>query len=127
MFALLRKIGIIKNMEGQSRPTKTKKDLLMSSYTDSMVAALRASAPFNLAKAKAFAEANPSVNYRSVIAKVKSLGLEYEKAAPVARKAKTDEPTKAATLGAIRKALALPDREGDLTKAELVSVLESLG
>ena len=127
MFELLRKIGIIKNMEGQFRPTKTKKDLLMSSYTDSMVAALRASAPFNLAKAKAFAEANPSVNYRSVIAKVKSLGLEYEKAAPVARKAKTDEPTKAATLGAIRSALALPDREGDLTKAELISVLENLG
>ena len=127
MFELLRKIGIIKNMEGQYRPTKTEKDLLMSNYTESMVAAMRATAPFNLAKAKAFAEANPSVNYRSVIAKVKSLGLEYEKAAPVARKAKSDEPTKAATLGAIRSALALPDREGDLTKAELISVLENLG
>ena len=127
MLALLRKIGIIKNMEGQSRPTKTKKDLLMSNYTDSMVAALRAQAPFNLAKAKAFAEANPTVNYRSVIAKVKSLGLAYEKAAPVAKKAKSDEPTKAATLAAIRSALALPDREGDLTKAELVAILENLG
>ena len=127
MFALLRKIGIIKNMEGQSRPTKTEKDLLMSAYTSNMVAELTKNAPLNLGKAKAFAEKYPTVTYRSVIAKAKSLGLAYEKAAPVARKAKTDEPTKAETLGAIRKALALPDREGDLTKAELTSVLENLG
>lgn len=99
----------------------------MSNYTDSMVAELRAQAPFNLAKAKAFAEANPAVNYRSVIAKVKSLGLAYEKAAPVAKKAKSDEPTKAAVLAGIRSALALPDREGDLTKAELVAILAQLG
>ena len=99
----------------------------MSNYTDSMVAALRAQAPFNLAKAKAFAEQHGSISYRSVIAKVKSLGLEYEKAAPVAKKAKSDEPTKAATLAAIRSALALPERDGDLTKAELVAILENLG
>jgi len=127
MLALLKKIGIIKNMEGNPADQNLKGTLLMSNYTDSMVAALRATAPFNLAKAKAFAEANPTVNYRSVIAKVKSLGLEYEKAAPVAKKAKSDEPTKAATLGAIRLALALPERDGDLTKSELVAILENLG
>lgn len=99
----------------------------MSAYTTNMVAELTKNAPLNLGKAKAFAEKYPAVTYRSVIAKAKSLGLEYEKAAPVARKAKADEPTKAETLGAIRKALALPEREGDLTKSELVSVLESLG
>lgn len=99
----------------------------MSAYTSNMVAELTQNAPLNLGKAKAFAEKYPAVSYRSVIAKAKSLGLAYEKAAPVARKAKTDEPTKAATLGAIRKALALPDREGDLTKAELSAVLANLG
>ena len=114
-------------MEGQSRPTKTKKDLLMSAYTSNMVAELTKNAPLNLGKAKAFAEKYPTVTYRSVIAKAKSLGLAYEKAAPVAKKAKSDEPTKAATLAAIRSALALPDREGDLTKAELTAILENLG
>jgi hypothetical protein len=128
MFALLAKIGIIKNMGRETgfRP-ENQKEKIMSAYTSNMVAELTKNAPLNLGKAKAFAEKYPAVTYRSVIAKAKSLGLEYEKAAPVARKAKSDEPTKAATLGAIRKALALPEREGDLTKAELVSVLESLG
>lgn len=99
----------------------------MSAYTTNMVAELIRNEPLNLGKAKAFAEKYPAVTYRSVIAKVKSLGLAYEKAAPVARKEKSDEATKAQTLGAIRKALALPEREGDLTKSELVSVLENLG
>lgn len=98
----------------------------MSTYTDSMVKELTASAPFNLAKAKAFAEKHPSVNYRSVIAKVKSLGLTYEKAAPAAKKVKDNSPTKAMTLAAIRSALALPEREGDLTKTELEAVLAHL-
>ena len=128
MFALLAKIGIIKNKKGRLAPDlKLEKEKIMSAYTSNMVAELTKNAPLNLGKAKAFAEKYPTVTYRSVIAKAKSLGLEYEKAAPVARKAKTDEPTKAETLGAIRKALALPAREGDLTKAELTSVLESLG
>lgn len=98
----------------------------MSNYTDSMVAEMTKIGTFNLAKAKAFAEKYPSVNYRSVIAKVKSLGLDYEKAAPAAKKAKDNSPTKAATLAAIRAALALPEREGDLTKSELEMVLVSL-
>jgi hypothetical protein len=128
MFALLAKLCIIKNMGRgiRSRP-ENQKENIMSAYTSNMVAELTKNAPLNLGKAKAFAEKYPAVTYRSVIAKAKSLGLAYEKAAPVARKAKADEPTKAETLGAIRKALALPEREGDLTKAELVSVLESLG
>jgi len=99
----------------------------MSNYTETMIADLRASAPFNLAKAKAFAEANPTVNYRSVISKVKSLGLEYEKTARAAKSPRDPSDTKAATLAAIRSALSLPEREGDLTKAELSAVLENLG
>lgn len=98
----------------------------MSKYTDSMVAAIRDAAPLNLAKAQALAEQWPEVGYRSVIAKAKSLGVEYVKAAPAARKARSDEPTKADLLGAIRKGLALADREGDLTKAELSAVLQAI-
>ena len=99
----------------------------MSNYTSAMVARIQAAAPLNLAIAKDLASEFGNVTYRSVIAKAKSLGVEYAKAEPVAKKAKSDEPTKAAVLAGIRAALALPDREGDLTKAELSAVLANLG
>ena len=98
----------------------------MSNYTPEMVARIRDAAPLNLAKAKDLAADFGNVTYRSVISKAQSIGVEYVKLAPVARKAKADTPTKAEYLSAIRKALALPTREGDLTKAELSSVLESI-
>ena len=103
----------------------------MSKYTNPMIDAIRNAAPLDLAKAHALAStddfAKADVGYRSVIAKAKSLGVEYVKAAPAAKKAKAETPTKAEYLRDIRAALALPDREGDLTKAELVAVLESIG
>ena len=98
----------------------------MSNYTPAMVAAITAAAPLNLAKAKALAAEFGNVSYRSVISKAQSIGVEYVKLSPVKRTAKADTPTKAEYLAAIRKALALPTREGDLTKAELSSVLESI-
>ena len=98
----------------------------MSNYTPQMVAAITAAAPLNLSKAKALAEEFGSVTYRSVISKAQSIGVEYVKLSPVKRSPKADTPTKAAYLAAIRKGLALPEREGDLTKAELESVLESI-
>ena len=97
----------------------------MSNYTETMVAKIKASAPLNLAKAKDLA-ADFGLPYRSVISKAKSLGVDYEKAAPAARSSEPKSPTKAEYLAAIRKGLALPDREGDLTKAELSAVLESI-
>jgi len=48
----------------------------MSAYTDSMVAQLEAQDEWTFAEAVAFAEAN-SLKPRSVIAKIKSLGLAY--------------------------------------------------
>ena len=99
----------------------------MSNYTSQMVARITAEAPLNLTKAKALADEFGNVTYRSVISKAQSIGVEYVKLAPVARKAKADTPTKAEYLAAIRKALALADRSGDLTKAELSAVLESIG
>ena len=99
----------------------------MSAYTPAMVAELTAQAPFSLAKAKAFAEQHPGVTYRSVIAKVKSLGLAYEKLAPATKKVADDTgPTKVEILSGIRAKLALAPREGDLTKAELARIFLSL-
>ena len=98
----------------------------MSNYTPEMVARITAAAPLNLAKAKELAADFGNVTYRSVISKAQSIGVEYVKLSPVKR-VKDDTPTKAEYLAAIRKALALPTREGDLTKAELSSVLESIG
>lgn len=99
----------------------------MSNYTPEMVARITAAAPLNLAKAKQLASDFGNVSYRSVISKAQSIGVEYIKLSPVKRAAKADTPTKADYLAAIRKSLALPTREGDLTKAELSSVLESIG
>ena len=99
----------------------------MSAYTNAMIAELTNNAPFNLAKAKMFADRYPTVGYRSVIAKVKSLGLEYEKAEPAAKKdPAVAGPTKAQILSDIRLKVGLPDREGDLTKAELLTILGTL-
>jgi len=97
----------------------------MSNYTPEMVARITAAAPLNLAKAKELAADFGNVTYRSVISKAQSIGVEYVKLSP-AKRVKDDTPTKAEYLSAIRKALALPTREGDLTKAELSSVLESI-
>jgi len=98
----------------------------MSNYTPEMVARITAAAPLNLAKAKELAAEFGNVTYRSVISKAQSIGVEYVKLSPVKRAPKADTPTKAEYLAAIRKALALTDRAGDLTKAELSAVLESI-
>jgi len=110
---------------GLAPDSKTKGNLLMSNYTETMIARLTAEAPLDLAKAQALSAEFGNVTHRSVISKAKSLGLEYVKAQP-ARKAKSDEPTKADILRGIRLATALPDREGDLTKAELSTILMAI-
>jgi hypothetical protein len=99
----------------------------MSNYTPAMVAKITASAPLNLAKAKDLAADFGNVTYRSVISKAQSLGVEYVKVAPAAKKsAKDTGPTKAEYLAQIRLSLALPERSGDLTKAELSAVMVSI-
>ena len=96
----------------------------MSNYTPAMVAAIEAAAPLNLAKAKALAT-DFGLSHRSVISKAKSLDVEY--IAQVRTAAKRDSVTKNDILRGIRKALSLGDREGDLTKTELVAVFEHIG
>ena len=94
-------------------------------YTSAQEAQVRAASPLNLAKAKDLAD-KLGVSYRSVIAKAKQLGVEYVKAEPVAKEAKDAGPTKAQILSDIRLKMGLPDREGDLTKTELMVILASL-
>ena len=96
----------------------------MSNYSPEMVARIREAAPLNLAKAKDLA-ADFGLSYRSVISKAQSIGVEYVKLSPVKR-VKQDAITKAEYLAAIRKGLALADRKGDLTKAELSAVLQAI-
>ena len=114
---------------GNTAEPTTKKVNAMSKYTNPMIDAVRSAAPLDLSKAHALANsdlfAKADVGYRSIIAKAKSLGVEYVKAAPAA-KAKEPQATKADYLREIRLSLALPEREGDLTKAELLSVLEHI-
>ena len=94
----------------------------MSNYTPAMIAKLQGAAPLNLEIAKDLAS-EFGLSHRSVISKAKHLGLEYVKAAP---KAKAVGITKAELTDAIRKAVALPDRSGDLTKDELSAILSNL-
>ena len=116
---------------GNTAEPTTKKVNAMSKYTNPMIDAIRSAAPLDLSKAHALANsdlfAKADVSYRSIIAKAKSLGVDYVKAAPAAKAPRDQEPTKAHYLAEIRKALALPERSGDLTKAELVNVLANLG
>ena len=113
-----------------NQPRKTEKLNLKKSdqnmYTEQMTAKIIAASPLNLDKAHALASEFGTVTYRSVISKAKSLGVEYIKKAPAAKTAKDTGPTKAALLLEIRKTLELSDREGDLTKIELQTILTAL-
>ena len=104
-------------------------DKIMSDYDAKMCDLIRKAAPLTLAKAKELAELDAFTkagkSHRSIISKAQSMGLEYIKLTPT-RKPRENTPTKAAYLGSIRKALALPEREGDLTKAELAAILANI-
>ena len=98
----------------------------MSNYTEQMIAKISAAQPLDLEKAKALAsDFGGVITHRSVISKAKSLGFEYI-AQPKRVASKRTGPTKADILTGIRSALSLADREGDLTKDELVTVFEHL-
>lgn len=94
----------------------------MSTYTDGMIQTLRDNAPLNLSKAKDLA-GNLGVTYRSIISKAKQLGIEYQN---VTAAKKSKGVTKGDVLNAIRTRLELPEKDGDLSKAELMLVLETL-
>ena len=112
---------------GDGRPTKTKRMTAMSTsiYSPDRVAALTAAQPLNWQKCQQFA-ADWGTTPRSVQSKSASLGLEYAKLQPKPKSASADQPTKADYLRDIRAALALPEREGDLTKAELAAIVVAI-
>ena len=116
---------------GGLAPDQKLKVNAMSKYTNPMIEAIRSASPLDLSKAHALANsdlfAKADVSYRSIIAKAKSLGVASVKAVPAAKAPRAPEPTKEHYLAEIRKSLALPERSGDLTKAELVNVLANLG
>lgn len=121
VFDKIKKIIIINPM--QSSITLKGKDT-MSNYTEQMIAKISAAQPLDLEKAKALAS-DFGLSHRSVISKAKSLGFEYI-SQPKRVASKRTGPTKADVLTGIRSALSLADREGDLTKDELVAVFEHL-
>ena len=94
------------------------------SYTTQEIVTLNESAPLTFERAVAIA-LEIGKSHRSVIAKAKSLGIEYIPKAKAAAKP-SNGPTKAEILGGIRAQLAMPAREGDLTKAELVTILGAI-
>ena len=95
------------------------------SYSAAEAAAVLAAAPLTYEGAIALGE-KLGKSHRSVIAKAKSLGVEYTPKAKPARKTADNGPTKAAVLAGIRSRLGLTTREGDLTKAELEAILSAL-
>ena len=90
-------------------------------YSPEAIAAIKAAAPLDLAKAKAVA-ADIGKTYRSVIAKAKSLGLEYVSKPAPAKKPKAE--TKAEIVGDISTIFGGVSLDG-LAKAP-ASVLNTL-
>jgi hypothetical protein len=96
----------------------------MSVYTSAMETKLRQSAPHSYDTAQAFALDN-GLPIRSVISKIKSMDLDYS---PKQKTVSTAGPTikKQEIVEAIRSTLNLKERGGDLTKSELMVILENL-
>jgi hypothetical protein len=94
-------------------------------YTTQMIEKIEKAQPLNLAIAKELAS-DLGVTYRSIISKAKQMGFTYQAKAPAMKKDTTGEVTKADLLASIRATCDLNIREGDLTKAELLAVVERL-
>ena len=94
----------------------------MSNYTPAMIAKLQAAAPLNLAKAKDLA-ADFGLSHRSVISKAKHLGLDYT---PATKPAKKIRASKADTVDAIAKAIAVDPADLDGLALAKGSALDAL-
>ena len=88
-----------------------------------MVAKLNAGAPWTFAGAEAFAKAN-NLSTRSVVSKIKSLGLEYQPKPKAARK-NPDAIRKADVVAALAVKLgADADKIAGLAKADMKALTE---
>lgn len=96
---------------------------MTTTYTEKEMKVISDASPLTFEKALEVASVI-NKSHRSVIAKAKSMGVDYiPKAKPTA---KAKGVTKAELLQGIRKGLNLADREGDLTKAELSAILANM-
>ena len=95
----------------------------MSNYTPAMIAQIQAAAPLDLAKAIALAADFGNVSHRSVISKAKHLGLDYVVANKAAKKIRA---TRADTVAAIAKAVAMPVDDLDGLADAKASALNNL-
>ena len=94
----------------------------MSQYTDAMVAQLTSAQSFDYDSASRFAEAH-SLSVRSVISKVKSLGLDYTPR-PVVRKTVGERITKAQIVAEIATVVnGDVDALAGLAKADMASLV----
>ena len=95
----------------------------MSVYTPVMVAEMNAKGSFTFAEAEAFAKAN-NLSTRSVVSKVKSLGLSYT-AKPKAERKNPDALRKADVVAALAMQLgADADKLAGLAKADMKALAE---
>ena len=95
----------------------------MSAYTDVMVAKLNAGAPWTFAGAEAFAKEH-NLSTRSVVSKIKSLGLDYTPKPKAARK-NPDALRKADVVAAIAAQMgADADKLAGLAKADMRALAE---
>jgi len=95
----------------------------MSVYTPVMVAALNAQANWTFADAEAFAKAN-NLSTRSVVSKIKSLGIAYEPKPKAARK-NPDAVRKTDVVAAIATQIgADADKLAGLAKADMKALSE---
>lgn len=95
----------------------------MSNYTEKMVAAMTAKGAFTFAEAEAFAREH-NLSTRSVVSKVKSLGLTYTPK-PKAAKKNPDAVRKADIVSALAAQLgADADKLAGLAKADAVALAE---
>ena len=99
----------------------------MSAYTDKMVAELEAKARWTYAEAVAYAQAH-GLKHRSVISKVKSLGLEYEPKPKAVTKRGEPVVLKSQFVASIEAALgvAVPTL-AKVSKADLETMTRALG
>ena len=97
----------------------------MSKYTPEMIAKIEAAAPLNLSVARDLA-ADFRLSHYSVISKAKSLGVEYVKAAPAAKR--PTGASKSDLVAAIQKATNADDLDGleKATARALSNLLASL-
>ena len=103
--------------------TKTTEEKNMSNYTDKMEAELRKIGSFNYDSAVAFADRYEDLNTRSVVSKVKSMGLEYTPR--VVAKASTPRIRKSDIVAALAEQIgADADALAGLAKADMRSLNE---